>query len=183
LFGPIDMASLPQPVSLPSIPAIPEIGPGILPPLNNTVPTQQDASTIEIVAKRPTTPAPTDPLPIPTLPTTLPQSPGIPPVMAEPMPEIPDVPAGPGSQSGGPGAFFDKLMKNPQIIGALAGGLLGGTSGGGSGGEAPYTGPMPTIERGNWKPNAQATMMQVPTFGGLLPKTGQANSGLWRFGS
>jgi len=182
LFGPIDMASLPQPVSLPSIPAIPEIGPGILPPLNNTVPTQQDTSTIEIVAKRPTAPvesaAPVSNAPALGVPMVT-NNPSAPietegrPRLSEPAPD----------PEGGMPPWLTNALKNPQIVGALAGGLLGGTSGGGSGGEAPYTGPMPTIERGNWKPNAQATMMQVPQFGGLLPKTGQANSGLWRFGS
>lgn len=81
-------------------------------------------------------------------------------------------------------SFIDKLpglLTNPKVIGAVAGGLLGGT-GADSSEPAPYTGSMPTIERGNWKPNAQANLMQVPQFGqGLLSGPGVANSGLWRF--
>lgn len=84
------------------------------------------------------------------------------------------------------GGLLNAAKNNPRLAGAALGGLLGGTGGGsggsgGSGGQA-YNGPMPTIERGNWSPTAQAQMMEVPQFGGLLPKTGNANSGLWRYG-
>lgn len=83
------------------------------------------------------------------------------------------------------GGLLDFAKANPKLAGAIAGGLFGGAGGGsgGSGGGAPaYTGPMPTIERGNWSPTAKAQMMAVPQFGGQLPKTGNANSGLWRYG-
>jgi hypothetical protein len=94
-----------------------------------------------------------------------------------------------GFQSGIPaglkqagGKLLDMAIANPKAAGAIAGGLLGGGGGSSSGGQA-YTGPMPTIERGNWQPQAQAQMMQVPSFGGgLLNTQGNAGSGLWRYG-
>jgi hypothetical protein len=80
-------------------------------------------------------------------------------------------------------SIWDTIKNNPQLVGAITGGLLGGVDGGSSGGGAtPYTGPMPTITRGDWKPSAQASLMQVPQFGqGLMSGPGVANSGLWRF--
>jgi hypothetical protein len=83
------------------------------------------------------------------------------------------------------GSLLDYAAKNPKavggLIGAVAGGAEGGVSGGGDGGAA-YSGPMPTISRGGWQPQAQAQQMAVPTFGANMNKApGAANSGLWRF--
>jgi hypothetical protein len=79
------------------------------------------------------------------------------------------------------GGLLNWAKANPKLAGSITGGLLGGTGGGGGSGGA-YTGPMPTISRGDWKPQAQAQMMQVPTFGqGLLNNQGNQGSGLWRY--
>lgn len=80
------------------------------------------------------------------------------------------------------GGLLDFAKGNPKAAGAILGGLFGGAGGGSSGGAPAYTGPMPTIERGNWSPTAKAQMMAVPQFGGQMQKTGNANSGLWRYG-
>ena len=182
LFSPIDIGSLPQPVSLPALPSLPSIPAGFG-DAAALLPGQQAQIDVTGTRPKPTAAEYQAPNGIPTLPAAPLPVPDIPPAMAEPMPEIPDVPDGPKT-GGGFGAFLGNLFTSPKGIGAVAGGLLGLAGGGSSGGEAePYTGPMPTITRGQWKPNAQATMMQVPQFGGLLPTTGQANSGLWRFGS
>lgn len=90
-----------------------------------------------------------------------------------------------GAASGAGGLLGDAAQwaaQNPKLIGAVAGGLMGaggGSSGGSSGGGA--SGPAPTISRGQWSASATPTYMQVPTFGGQLPTTGNANSGLWRY--
>jgi hypothetical protein len=77
--------------------------------------------------------------------------------------------------------LLDFAKANPQLIGGLLGGALGGMGSGDTSGST-YTGPMPTITRGDWKPNAQAQMMAAPNYGSKpLPTTGNANSGLWRY--
>lgn len=180
----IDMNSLPQPVSMPGVGSLPNVGGasgsagGLFSPID--------------LASLP------QPVSLPTLPE-LPQigggiktMPGLSQGDLSPRPGIdmeslpqPVQPV-PGASGGVGGTIWEAIKNNPQLAGAIGGGLLGAVDGGasgGGGGEAPYTGPMPTISRGQWKPNAQANMMQVPTFGSLLPTTGQANSGLWRFGS
>jgi hypothetical protein len=96
----------------------------------------------------------------------------------------PSMAAGSTSAAGPVGSgLLNTLTSNPRLAGALVGGLLGGSGGGSSGGgAAPYTGPMPTITRGDFNPNPQATQMQVPQFGqGLFSGQGTPNAGLWRF--
>jgi hypothetical protein len=68
------------------------------------------------------------------------------------------------------------------LFGGL-GGLLTQIGGDDSGGSTPYTGPMPTITRGNWSPTATPTMMAKPEYPGLmaLPTTGYENAGLLRY--
>jgi len=79
--------------------------------------------------------------------------------------------------------LLDYAAKNPKVVGSLAGGLLGATGGleSGGGGAAHYTGPMPTISRGNWQPRAQAQMMALPQFQAPQVTQGAQGSGLWRF--
>lgn len=72
-------------------------------------------------------------------------------------------------------------LKNPKLVGSLLGAAGGGSDGGG-GGEAPYTGPMPTITRGNWSPTAAPQYMQQPNYGLLQPAgTKTPNSGLHQY--
>lgn len=80
------------------------------------------------------------------------------------------------------GGLLDYAAKNPKVVGGLLGGLAGATGGLDSGtSEASYTGPMPTISRGNWQPRAQAQMMALPQFKAPEVKQGAQGSGLWRF--
>lgn len=75
-------------------------------------------------------------------------------------------------------------LQNPKLVGALAGGLLGGSGGGSSSGGAVSGGSSGVgapMSQGGWSPKATPQYMQVPTFGGNLPTTGNANSGLWRY--
>jgi hypothetical protein len=87
---------------------------------------------------------------------------------------------GAGSAAGG---ILDWLKANPKLGGALLGGLLGGSGGGSSGGGYSYNGPMPTISRGGWKPQAQAQLMPVQNVAPALNlnQQGQQNSGLLRY--
>jgi hypothetical protein len=87
---------------------------------------------------------------------------------------------GAGSTAGG---ILDWLKANPKLGGALLGGLLGGSGGGSSGGGYSYNGPMPTISRGGWKPQAQAQLMPVQNVAPALNlnQQGQQNSGLLRY--
>jgi hypothetical protein len=70
-------------------------------------------------------------------------------------------------------------LKNPKLIGGLLGGLAGAA---GSGGEQPYSGPMPTITRGDWKAQVKPQYMAQPNYG-LLNRTGtqQPNAGIGRY--
>ena len=78
--------------------------------------------------------------------------------------------------------LLDYAAKNPKVVGGLLGGLTGATGGTSSGStEAPYSGPMPTISRGNWQPRAQAQMMALPQVQAPEVKQGAQGSGLWRF--
>jgi hypothetical protein len=65
---------------------------------------------------------------------------------------------------------------------AKVGGLLGAVGAGGQQGRGDYTGPMPTITRGNWSPTATPQYMDVAQPS-LMPADikKQANSGLWRY--
>ncbi len=68
---------------------------------------------------------------------------------------------------------WDFIKQNPKLVGALAGGLVGGASGGAGGGAdtpAAYTGPMPTITRGQWSatPTGYDPSKLAPGGGGLL---------------
>ena len=87
---------------------------------------------------------------------------------------------GAGSAAGG---ILDWLKANPKLGGALLGGLLGGSGGGSSGGGYSYSGPMPTVTRGGWKPQAQAQLMPVQNVAPALNlnQQGQQNSGLLRY--
>ena len=81
---------------------------------------------------------------------------------------------------------WDFIKGNPKLIGALAGGLLGGVGSGGEETPASYTGPMPTITRGNWNADNRAAYkpMQMTQYGGGLlstPGTKQAGSGLHQY--
>jgi hypothetical protein len=80
---------------------------------------------------------------------------------------------------------WDFIKNNPKLIGALAGGLLGGAGAQEEEAPAPYTGPMPTITRGNFKaaPSGYAPMAKQSYGGGLLstPGTKQAASGLHQY--
>ena len=82
----------------------------------------------------------------------------------------------------GPG-LWEWIKDNPRLVGGLLGGVNGAVGGGDEGsGPAPYTGPMPTITRGDWKPTNTAQMMQSPNYGLLQPQgTRQPNSGLGRY--
>jgi hypothetical protein len=97
--------------------------------------------------------------------------------------------AGAGALSGlpswlqeGVGPVLNFIKDNPKLAGALAGGLLGGASGGGDDEPAPYTGPMPTITRGNFSASAldKYNPTQVQQYGntGLLKRT---SGGLGRY--
>lgn len=77
------------------------------------------------------------------------------------------------------GKGLEYALSNPKAAGAIVGGLLGGM--GGSSGAEAYSGPMPTITRGNWNANPQAQMMQRPQFNVTMPTQGNANSGLLRY--
>lgn len=85
-----------------------------------------------------------------------------------------------GSTAGG---ILDWLKANPKLGGALLGGLLGGSGGGSSGGGYSYNGPMPTITRGGWKPQAQAQLRPVQNVAPMLNmnQQGQQNAGLLRY--
>ena len=82
---------------------------------------------------------------------------------------------------------WDFIKDNPKLIGAIGGGLLGGVTGSQEEeAPAPYTGPMPTITRGNWQASAASgykPMAQQSYGGGLLSTGGtpQAASGMHRF--
>jgi hypothetical protein len=74
-------------------------------------------------------------------------------------------------------------LKNPRLIGGLLGGLAGAAGGAaGGGGEQPYSGPMPTITRGDWKAQATPQYMAQPNYG-LLNRAGtqQPNAGMGRY--
>lgn len=79
------------------------------------------------------------------------------------------------------GTVWDFAKANPKLAGALVGGLLGG-SGGSSGDGYKYTGPMPTITQGGWKPSVQPNLMQTQSVVQGLPQMqGNQYSGLLRF--
>jgi hypothetical protein len=86
---------------------------------------------------------------------------------------------GAGSTAGG---ILDWIKANPKLGGALLGGLLGG-SGSSSGGGYSYNGPMPTISRGGWKPQAQAQLMPTQNVAPALnlQQPGMQRSGLLRY--
>jgi hypothetical protein len=93
-----------------------------------------------------------------------------------------------GSSLGNMASNAMNWMKANPTAGRLlmsgASGLLsasGGSSGGSSGGYRD-SGYRPTITRGNWNPNPQARQMQPQPTLLNLPTTGNANSGLWRYG-
>jgi hypothetical protein len=97
-----------------------------------------------------------------TEPGTVPSNPGVPPV---------------APRTGGTSGISPDVLKLLfPALGAL-GSQLGGS--GDSGGYS-YNGPMPTITRGGWSPNAQAGLMQVPQYGNglLMPQSG---NGLLRY--
>jgi hypothetical protein len=165
--------------------------PGDMPPLSplsqyvpSTIPTADPyAQTVEISGSKPFAPMPATGLePLPAFDAS---SLGIADATAAlaPLPAMASMPGAMPAAGAATGGLLERLLTNPRLIGAVAGGLLGGSGGGGSGGGSEaYTGPMPTITRGGWNPNPQASFMQVPQFGqGLLTGPGQANSGLWRF--
>jgi hypothetical protein len=81
------------------------------------------------------------------------------------------------------GTVWDFAKANPKLAGALVGGLLGGSGGsGGSSGGYKYTGPMPTITQGGWKPSVQPNLMQTQSVVQGLPQVqGNQYSGLLRF--
>lgn len=82
----------------------------------------------------------------------------------------------------GLGTVGNLIKDNPRIVGGLLGGLTGAIGGEEDTGPAPYTGPMPTITRGGWKPQATAQMMQAPNYGLLQPQgKQQKNSGMGRY--
>jgi hypothetical protein len=113
----------------------------------------------------PEVPPPVDPLPTNA-------EAGIAPAVVPTIPAVPAV-----TESGG---LLDYLKANPRLVAGLAGGLLGGAGGSGSGGYS-YSGPMPTITRGGWKPTATPTYSAPAAAPLLNTKPGQANSGLWRY--
>ena len=85
----------------------------------------------------------------------------------------------------GLGSVWELVKDNPKLVGALAGGLLGGI-GAEAGKEdepAPYTGPMPTITRGNFAPSAMSGYkpMQAPQYGNGLLQAPQGSGGLGRY--
>jgi hypothetical protein len=90
---------------------------------------------------------------------------------------------GSGGGSSAASGLLGWLKANPKLGGALLGGLLGGSGGGSSGGGYSYNGPMPTISRGGWKPQAQAQLMQPQNVAPMLNlnQQGQQNSGLLRY--
>lgn len=101
------------------------------------------------------------------------------------------VPAGYGTYTGattGAGGLLSDAAswaaQNPKLVGAVVGGLAGSGGGGSSGGSGGggSSGPAPTITRGQWSPSATPQYMQAPNFNWQAPTTGNANSGLWRFG-
>lgn len=77
------------------------------------------------------------------------------------------------------GTIWEFAKSNPKLVGGLLGGLLGGSSGGGY----SYNGPMPTITRGGWKPQAQAQLRPVQNVAPMLNmnQQGQQNAGLLRY--
>jgi hypothetical protein len=111
---------------------------------------------------------------VPTIPTTAAIGGGLG-MLGTLLPAVPAV-----TESGG---LLDYLKANPRLVAGLAGGLLGGADagGGGGGGGYSYSGPMPTITRGGWKPTATPTYSAPAAAPLLNTKPGQANSGLWRY--
>jgi len=83
---------------------------------------------------------------------------------------------------------LDFIKANPGLAVGAASTLAGAIKDAAKpAGPAPYTGPMPTITRGNWQANVTPTyggqQQQQPMGSGLLSvQRGQANDGLWRFG-
>ena len=80
------------------------------------------------------------------------------------------------------GTALDFAKSNPRLVGGLLGGLTGAAGGGSDGGGYKYTGPMPTISREGWNPQANASLMQTQSVVNGLPQVqGNQYSGLLRY--
>ena len=104
------------------------------------------------------------------------------------LPSLGAVGTAAATQTLGPLSQAAQWMKDNPLAGRLL--MSGATSllsaaGGSSSGGGGYkdSGYRPTITRGGWSPSVQAKQMPTQSVGLLnLPRTGQANSGLWRYG-
>lgn len=127
--------------------------------------------------------------PMPTLPEFAPWSPSITPSVPSdyshegnnyPTPESTQGPGGSPVNATAPLNPLDWLKANPKLAAQLLGGAAGLLGGSGGSGSAPYSGPMPTIQRGGWSPNANPQYMQTKRYGLLSPQP-KSNSGLGQY--